>query len=115
MSLSDLFQPLKEHKPTFINCNEVLNKPQDPEQLENLQAINKHSNNAIEDIAAHTSMVARLLTMAVQDNAMDTVNQDDIEVFGFFIESQMQTLIELKALHDASEYHLQRHKECGGL
>lgn len=114
MSLSDLLQPLKEHNPIFTRGNDVLDQPQDPAQVKNLQAISKHSSNAIEDIATHTEKFARFFYMAVQDNAMDTVNQCDLEVFGFFIESQMNTLMELKALHDEAEYYLKRHKECGG-
>ena len=114
MSLSNLFQPLKEYNPIYVRGNDVLNQPQDPEQLKKLQAISKHSSNAIEDIATQTGMVSRLFYMAVQDNAMDTLNQCDLDAFGFFIESQMETLIELKALHYEVEGYLKRHKEFGG-
>jgi hypothetical protein len=115
MSFPKLNEAVKAINWDEIRQTELDHKPQTDEHVTQLKEIEKQASQLLDAKTSYIGLTAKLFRMAAQDgNPLDTIEVIDMEQYGFFIEEEMDTLMEIKDLMTFATYCLQQHLLRGG-
>lgn len=73
-----------------------------PEQVSGLENLNRAAEDCITDRLNHVKTIAKMMHLAAQDKDVGTFDMDSVCSLAFFLESEMETLLELDYIKDVS-------------
>lgn len=98
-----------------VRQTEWSKKPQTNEHVKQLKEIENQASQLLDVKTGYIGLTAKLFRMAAQEgNPLENLEIIDMEQYGFFIEEEMNTLMEIKDLMTYASYCLEQHLAHGG-